>query len=223
MEPGTPPDLVADLGHLFLGSRLKRLAERLQTDAAKVHRTMGIDAQPAEGRAPGRARSLRTADRLGRGRERSASVSPRSREPRRASSSVGWSRRERRGRSTLTRSGRTLVAKAKTSAWPLIDEAVSSLCAPLAGTLLEQLTSLERQLAEQPLEARRPGDRIAPLDALAHPRVFGRPRGRLLRHQRGVDRVDVRAREEGPGHPLAPTRDHSRRRRRHPSSSSRRS
>ena len=43
-----PADVVADLGHLFLGSRLKRLAERLQADAAKVHRAMGIDAQPAE-------------------------------------------------------------------------------------------------------------------------------------------------------------------------------
>ena len=42
------PDLLVDLGHLFLGSRLKRLAERLQADAAKVHRALGVDAQPAE-------------------------------------------------------------------------------------------------------------------------------------------------------------------------------
>src|SRR5690349_16787536 len=43
-----PADLLSELGHLFLGSRLKRLAERLQADAAKVHRSMGVDAQPAE-------------------------------------------------------------------------------------------------------------------------------------------------------------------------------
>src|SRR6185312_546848 len=41
-------DMLADLGYTFLGSRLKRIAERLQADAVKLHRAMGIEAQPAE-------------------------------------------------------------------------------------------------------------------------------------------------------------------------------
>ena len=41
-------DVISDLGFLFLGSRLKRLAERLQADAAKVHHALGVQAQPAE-------------------------------------------------------------------------------------------------------------------------------------------------------------------------------
>ena len=36
-----PPDLVADLGHLFLGSRLKRLAERLQARHPVIRQVRG--------------------------------------------------------------------------------------------------------------------------------------------------------------------------------------
>jgi len=67
----------------------------------------------------------------------------------------------------LTRQGRALVAKAKTAAWPLITEAVGSLCAPLEGTLLEQLAALERQLTERPLEARALAIAARPRDVLA--------------------------------------------------------
>lgn len=154
-----PPDLVADLGHLFLGSRLKRLAERLQADAAKVHKAMGVDAQPAE------VALLAALDRFGPltvsgvvealGVSQPAVTRTAAALVERdlvASETGAGDQRQRTLR--LTRSGRALVAKAKKAAWPAIDHAVHALCAPLEGSLLEQIAGLERQLTARPLEAR---------------------------------------------------------------------
>ena len=41
-------DILADMGYLFLGSRLKRLAERLQADAARLLKTSDLPIQPAQ-------------------------------------------------------------------------------------------------------------------------------------------------------------------------------
>lgn len=41
------PDILQDLGYLALGSRLKRLAERLQADALKIHEQAGLKTQPS--------------------------------------------------------------------------------------------------------------------------------------------------------------------------------
>lgn len=154
-----PPDLIADLGYLFLGSRMKRLAERLQADAAKVHKAMGIDAQPAE------VALLAALDRLGpltvSGAVEALGVS----QPAVTRTATGLIERgfvgsesseedQRQRVLTLTRTGRALVAKAKKAAWPAIDGAVTAMCAPLQGSLLEQLTGLEKQLSKRPLESR---------------------------------------------------------------------
>lgn len=152
-------DLVAELGHLFLGSRLKRLAERLQADAAKVHKAMGIEAQPAE------VALLAALDRFGpltvSGAVDALGVS----QPAVTRTATGLVERgliasessdhdQRQKVLKLTRTGRAVVAKAKKAAWPAIDDTVAALCAPLKGTLLEQLAGLEEQLTERPLESR---------------------------------------------------------------------
>lgn len=152
-------DLVADLGHLFLGSRLKRLAERLQTDAAKVHRAMGVDAQPAE------VALLAALDRFGPLTVSAAVEALGVSQPAVTRTATGLVERglvtseasgedQRQKTLQLTRQGRALIAKAKASAWPLIDEAVTTMCEELEGSLLDQIGALERQLAEEPLEAR---------------------------------------------------------------------
>lgn len=41
-------DILEDAGYLALGSRLKRLAERLQTDAGKLHEAHGYNIQPSQ-------------------------------------------------------------------------------------------------------------------------------------------------------------------------------
>ncbi|MGT2486120.1 MarR family winged helix-turn-helix transcriptional regulator [Methylobacterium oryzae CBMB20] len=43
-----PADILDDLGPLFLGSRLKRLADRFQADAARILRDEGLGIQPAQ-------------------------------------------------------------------------------------------------------------------------------------------------------------------------------
>lgn len=152
-------DFLTDLGYMFLGSRLKRLAERLQADAVKVHRALGVDAQPAE------LALLGALDRFGpmtiSGVVGALGVS----QPAVTRTAATLVERgvldaqsdevdQRQKRLTLTRQGRALVSKAKKLAWPLIGEAVSSMCQPLEGTLLEQLAGLERQLSERSLDTR---------------------------------------------------------------------
>lgn len=152
-------DVLADLGHLFLGSRLKRLAERMQADAAKVHRAMGVHAQPAELallaaldlRGPSAISAV--ADALGVSQpavtRTAAGLVERTLI---ASESDAGDLRQRTLK--LTAEGRDLVARAKTKAWPAIDGAVAALCEPLEGTLLEQIAALERQLETRPLDSR---------------------------------------------------------------------
>ena len=41
-------DILEMSGHLALGSRLKRLAERMQADAGRAHAAMGFPMQPSQ-------------------------------------------------------------------------------------------------------------------------------------------------------------------------------
>ncbi|MCW5834672.1 MAG: GNAT family N-acetyltransferase [Labilithrix sp.] len=167
-----PADLLSELGHLFLGSRLKRLAERLQADAAKVHRAMGVDAQPAE------LALLAAIDRFGPMTITAAVESLGVSQPAVTRTASGLVDRgvivaesdaadQRQKTLRLTKQGRALVTKAKTAAWPAIADAVGTMCAPLEGTLLEQIAGLEQKLAERPLEARALDAAGAPRDDLA--------------------------------------------------------
>ncbi len=168
------PDIVAAHGHLFLGSRLKRLAERMQADVAQVFHAAGHAVQPAHmpllaaldahgpltvGAAgdalgvsqPAVTQSLRGMSTLGLVTTR---PSPTDR---------------RRTEIALTPAGETLLAQAKASYWPHIDAAVAAICAPLKGPLLTQIAALEAALAAAPLAQRvaaRTADRPAPADAL---------------------------------------------------------
>ena len=166
------PDLLSECGHLFLGSRLKRLAERLQADAAKVHRAMGVDAQPAE------LALLAAIDRFGPMTIMAAVASLGVSQPAITRTAAGLVERDlivaqndaadqRQKTLKLTPQGRALVAKAKAAPWPAITEAVRTLCAPLEGSLLDQIADLERQLTDRPLEARALAAARRPRDVLA--------------------------------------------------------
>ena len=52
-------DLIAERDHLFLGSRLKRLAERMQGDVVRLAERAGLAIQPSQ------SPLLATLDRLG--------------------------------------------------------------------------------------------------------------------------------------------------------------
>lgn len=151
--------MIADLGFTFLGSRLKRIAERLQADAVKLHRAMGIEAQPAEMALLGAIDRYgpmtisAIVERLGVSQpaitRTAAGLVQRGAL---ASRSEGTDQRHKTLR--LTKQGRALVHKAQEQVWPAIHEALVSTCAPLAGSLLDQLAGLEAQLSERSLEAR---------------------------------------------------------------------
>ena len=149
-------DVIKELGHLSLGTRLKRIGETLQSQTQSLLAVHGFE-QPAA-----HFPLLAALDRLG-----SLSVGE-------LSQAVGVSQpvvtRSLRGleddglvqsetgqedkrvrRVGLSRKGRGLVQRAQREAWPAIEAAVVQACAGLKGELLPQLTALEKELADKPL------------------------------------------------------------------------
>lgn len=149
-------DVVRELGHLSLGTRLKRIGETLQAQTQAVLAAHGFE-QPAAWFP-----LLAALDRLG-----ALSVGE-------LSQAVGVSQpvitRSLRGveedglvesaadeedrrvrRVALSLKGRDLVRCAKREAWPAIEATVAQACAGLHGDLLTQLAALEDALSDAPL------------------------------------------------------------------------
>jgi DNA-binding MarR family transcriptional regulator len=158
-EPELIEDVVRALGYLTLGSRLKRIGERLQTQAqmmldeadmnlsaahfpvlAALERlgplSVGELAQAVGVSQPGVTRMLNRLATAGLVKAKQLAG-------------------DRRLRSImLTRSGRQLVARAKQMLWPRIEAAVADACAGVSGPLLAQLAAVEAALAAIPLHMR---------------------------------------------------------------------
>ena len=150
-------DLIAELGPIFLGSRLKRLAERFQGSAARVIADAGLPVQPGHmplltaldrgpmtvgqlvevigSSQPGITRSVGQLVALGL-----------------VASERGVDQRERR--LSLTPSGEAAMARTRALIWPRVEAAVADLCGSVSGSFLEQIAALEAALARQPLEER---------------------------------------------------------------------
>lgn len=150
-------DILEDLGHLFLGSRLKRLAERLQGDAGRVIRSAGLPIQPAQ------FPMLAAIDRLGPLTVNRAVEALGVSQPvvtRTLASLIELGLLEttrddadlRHKTIRLTSRGQALMARGKPIVWPRVDAAVKQLCEPLSGGLLEQIGQLEAALDRQSLE-----------------------------------------------------------------------
>lgn len=152
-------DVVKELGHLSLGTRLKRIGEALQAQTQEVLAAYGFT-QPAA-----HFPLLAALDRLGalsvgelsqavgvsqpvitrslRGLEDDGLVE---------SETAAEDRRVRRV--ALSPKGRGLVQHAKREAWPAIEAAVAQACRGLTGDLLAQLAALEEALEARPLTKR---------------------------------------------------------------------
>jgi DNA-binding MarR family transcriptional regulator len=152
-------DIVKSLGYLALGTRLKRLGERLQAQTQVMLAQAELDL-PA-----GHFTVLAALDRLGSlnvGELTEAlGVSQpgvtRMLDKLQAEGLVRSSQSEddRRVRTIeLTRPGQRLVARAKRVVWPKVEAAVADACAGSAEGLLAALAALEAALAEMPLSAR---------------------------------------------------------------------
>jgi DNA-binding MarR family transcriptional regulator len=152
-------DVVKELGYLSLGTRLKRLGERLQAQTQVVLESAGVEL-PA-----GHFPVLAALDRLG-----ALSVGE-------LTEALGVSQpgvtrlldkletdglvrstqslEDRRVRTIeLTKSGRQLMLRAKLTFWRVIEAAVADACDGLAQPLLPALAALEEALAAAPLSAR---------------------------------------------------------------------
>src|SRR4051812_36756064 len=152
-------DVVRALGFLCLGTRFRRLGERLQTETQRLSETLGGVVQV------GQYPFLAAVDRLapltigelteaigisqpGVTRSLGQLVELGLLDPRPAPD-------DRRVRVvSLTAEGRTLVDLAKGNQWPRIEAAVADLCAPLSGPLLAQLAAIEDGLDREPLRSR---------------------------------------------------------------------
>ncbi len=152
-------DVVRTLGYLTLGTRLKRIGERLQAQTQRI-----LDAHDLEVPA-GQFPFLAAIDRSGPltvgGLAEAVGVTQPA-----ATRSLSQLRRaglvaitqasddQRCKRVSLTRAGRHAVDRGKRAVWPEIEAAVRSACRGLSGPLLDQLAGLEDGLDAVPLERR---------------------------------------------------------------------
>lgn len=153
-------DLVAAMGPAFLGTRLKRLGERLQSGAAEVIAEAGLPIVPAQvsvlaalrggpqtigqiadsirASQPGVTRIARQLDELGL-----------------IETCCDDDQRKRVLR--LTAGGEKAVAVLARDVWPRVGVAAQQLFAGLEGDFLAQIGGIERALAEVPLNQRARG------------------------------------------------------------------
>lgn len=147
----------------MLGSRLKRLAERLQAGAELIARDCGLPTQPAQmplltalwrhgSLGVGEAAELTgfsqpAVTRVARQLERMGLVAAR------CDAADGRARKL-----SLTAEGKEVMATAQTSLWPRIRAAVAETCD--IDAVLEHITAIETALAARPLD-RRPGPGFA--------------------------------------------------------------
>lgn len=152
-------DVVRALGLLTLGSRLKRIGERLQADATRIAAAHGVSLQASQ------YPFLGALDRLGPLTVGTLAEAVGITQPG-ATRTVGQLVRlglvtARPGRDdqrqrvvALTAKGRRQVEIGKRDVWPEIQAAVADLCRGLDGPLLDQLAAIEDGLAERPLDRR---------------------------------------------------------------------
>jgi DNA-binding MarR family transcriptional regulator len=152
-------DVVRSLGYLALGTRFRRIGERLQADTQRMLDELGAPLQSSHHpflaaldqlgpltvgelaeavgiTQPGATRSVGQMATLGLVE---ASAAPGDR---------------RRRIVSLTDRGRQLVHAARMTVWPRVERAVADLCNALDGPLLHQLAAIEDGLAERPLYRR---------------------------------------------------------------------
>ncbi|WP_416064320.1 MarR family winged helix-turn-helix transcriptional regulator [Rhizobium sp. ZK1] len=149
-------DIVKSLGYLCLGSRFRRIGERLQADTQQVIEELGVSIQAAQ------YPFLGAIDRLGPltvGELAQAVGITQPGATRTASQlmELGFldmqqsAEDQRRRVVSLTPKGQELVDYSRQQVWPRIAAAVADLCRDLDGPLLEQLAAIEDGLSEASL------------------------------------------------------------------------
>jgi DNA-binding MarR family transcriptional regulator len=159
MEKTLTEDIVRNSGFLCLGSRFRRIGERLQADTQAIIEEYGVTIQAGQYpflaaidrsgpltigelaeavgiSQPGVTRTLGQLTEAGLVEARASEDD------------------QRRKLVSLTDKGRALVEQSKRDIWPRIEAAVRDLCGELSAPLLEQLATIEDGLAATPLARR---------------------------------------------------------------------
>jgi DNA-binding MarR family transcriptional regulator len=152
-------DILQTLGYLTLGSRLRRIGERLQASTQNYLASRDISVPVAQ------LPLLATLDRIGPLTVGELSQALRVAQP-------GVTRMvdklqkaglvqsnpdagdQRIRRISLSAQGRQLVETSKHTVWPLIEAALQAQCAELSGSLIEQLAAFENALTHGDFESR---------------------------------------------------------------------
>ena len=152
-------DVVRAFGFLTIGTRMKRIGERLQADTQRIMDDMDVALQASQYpflasldrlgpltigeladavgiTQPGATRTLAQLVELGMVKVRPAPED------------------QRRKIVSLSAKGQRLIDHAKREVWPRLEDAVADLCGKLSGPLLEQLAAIEDGLAARPLDRR---------------------------------------------------------------------
>ncbi|MGO7591210.1 MarR family winged helix-turn-helix transcriptional regulator [Rhizobium leguminosarum] len=154
-------DVVRTLGFLCMGSRLRRIGERLQADTQQVIDEAGLGIQA------GQYPFLAAIDRagpltIGELAQAVGITQPGATRTTGQLLELGYVDMQpapddqRRRLVSLTAKGQDLVDHSKKVIWPRIAAAVADLCGDLDGPILEQLAAIEDGLAVAPLARRSP-------------------------------------------------------------------
>ena len=152
-------DVVRALGFLCMGSRLRRIGERLQADTQQIIDAAGLGIQA------GQFPFLAAIDRagpltIGELAQAVGITQPGATRTTGQLLELGFVDMQpapddqRRRLVSLTEKGQELVDDAKRSVWPRVTTAVADLCDNLDGPILEQLAAIEDRLVEAPLKLR---------------------------------------------------------------------
>ena len=162
-----PSDIISERGLLFLGSRMRRLGERMQGDVARVIDAAGLPLQPShypllatlDGDGPMTIGAMVQA----LGLSQPAVTRSVARLVELGMVETTKIHRDQRQKTiALTKAGRAALAQSAAVVWPRVEAAVAQLCGDEATTLLALLDRLERGLDEAPLDRRTPALTLLP-------------------------------------------------------------
>lgn len=152
-------DVVRELGYLCLGSRLKRIGERLQADVNRLSERAGLDVQA------GQYPLLAAIDRNGPltvgdlvealGVSQPGVTRSVLRLIEMGLIEIERTDEDRRQKKVaLTEAGRLVVERSTREIWQHVEAAVFELCGDLSGSLLDQLNAMEDRLEQSSLDRR---------------------------------------------------------------------
>ena len=150
------PDTLADLGVTFLGSRLKRLADRLQADATATLQSMDLPIQPAQQQflAVLRREGPQTVGSIALHLRLSQPTATRALQALIDQGLVEArpdGRDQRQKRLALSAEGEALMTQLERDLWPRVEAAAIGLCDGRHAALLEEIASIEAQLDRRSL------------------------------------------------------------------------